>query len=149
MRGHFAYRKLDSGVDGVQVMTRIRIGDLARPEQQAPRVDFATDDAAVTADAKYRRLRELVYSRVATAIYQQIREDIRQKIKLFPTRYLRAVGLYHEAKDFEESNTVDAYDYAIELYLESLQYFDMRGGAAGAGGSCGGRCCGASSDGRS
>ncbi len=128
VHGHFARRALDSGEDGVQVMTRIRIGNPERPEQQAPRVDFATTDATVTPDAQYRQLRELVYSRVATAIYHQIRDDIRQKITLFPTWSLRAVGLYHEAKDFEESNTVDAYDYAIELYQEALNAFEKRGG---------------------
>src|SRR5262249_4363042 len=65
------------------------------------------------------------YSSVATEIYQQIRLDLRSKLQLFPTAYLRAAALVHEANDFEQSSTVDAYDYAIELYSEAKRYFDV------------------------
>ena len=36
------------------------------------------------------------------------------------------MALFNEAKDFERSNTIDAYDYAINLYNESKRYFDLR-----------------------
>jgi tetratricopeptide (TPR) repeat protein len=75
---------------------------------------------------KYNQIVERVYSSIATEVYRQIRRDVSEKIKLFPTNYLRAVALFHEAKDFERSNTVDAYDYAIELYRQSKRYFDIR-----------------------
>jgi hypothetical protein len=39
---------------------------------------------------------------------------------LFPTGSLRALARYNEAKDFETSNTIDAYDRALEMYRLSL-----------------------------
>src|SRR6185503_19756275 len=76
--------------------------------------------------AQYNQIVERVYSSIATEVYRQIRSDVDEKITLFPTNYLRAVAVFHEAKDFERSNTVDAYDYAIELYQQSKRYFDIR-----------------------
>ena len=130
IRGHYALRVRAGGTDILQVMPRIRIGSRNQPEDLSPRVEVDIPECTrpeADVEACYRLILGQVYSRVATAIYQQIRKDIQKKIKLFPSRFLRAVGLFHEARDFERSNTVDAYDYAIDLYRQSLAYFEMRG----------------------
>jgi tetratricopeptide (TPR) repeat protein len=111
----------------VEIMARIRIGPPDRPEQLAPRITLSDIEIQGSqSDSDYAQIVEHVYSRIATAVYQRIREDIRNKINLYPTPYVRAVGLFYEAEDFEQSNTVDAYDHAIDLYREALRYFDFR-----------------------
>ncbi len=73
---------------------------------------------------KYNQAMERVYSSVTTEIYKQIKKDLEEKIKLFPTRFLKAVALYNEAKDFAQSNTIDAYDLSLNLYLQAIQYLN-------------------------
>jgi tetratricopeptide (TPR) repeat protein len=121
--GAYAWR---DSVDGrvLQVMPRVRMGAAGQPEDLAPRVEVTWHPQGDEPD--YEHVLEQVYSGVATAIYKRIHSDVERKIRLFPSRHLRAVGLFHEAQDFERSNTVDAYDYAIELYLESIRYFKTR-----------------------
>jgi hypothetical protein len=75
---------------------------------------------AMLTSAEYSRLVERVYSSVATEIYKQIEADLRDKMTLFPTNSLRALARVVEAEDFENSNTIDAYDRALEMYRSSL-----------------------------
>jgi tetratricopeptide (TPR) repeat protein len=146
--GHYAIREEADGVWVVQVMPRLVIGPASRPATLAYPVNYVLSeeraqfhenvaDAAKKQEpdsrkssflsaAQYNQIVERAYSSIATEVYRQIRSDVNEKIKLFPTDYLRAVALFHEAKDFERSNTVDAYDYAIELYRQSKRYFDIR-----------------------
>jgi tetratricopeptide (TPR) repeat protein len=83
------------------------------------------DEAPPELDARqYGKLAERVYFSVASEIYQQIRRDVEQKIDLLPTRYLKAVAVYHEANDYARSNTLHAYQAASELYLNAARLFD-------------------------
>lgn len=70
----------------------------------------------------YNWLVEQVYSRIATEIYRQIEIDLQDKVRQFPTDYLRAVALSVEAEDFARSNTIDAYERAVALYRQARQY---------------------------
>jgi tetratricopeptide (TPR) repeat protein len=146
IEGHYAIREETVGKWVIHVMPRVRIGPSNRPvtlaypvklplgegAREADRVGSKTKretredvgEEALDAD-QYNQLVERIYSSVATEVYKQIKSDVREKIALFPSNYLRAVALFHEAKDFERSNTIDAYDYAIELYRESKRYFDI------------------------
>ncbi len=145
--GDYAIREESDGEWVIHVMPRVRIGPRSRPETLAYPVRFpltgkerqkarrqspdksnpspeSVYEDVLTAD-QYNQLVERVYSSIATEVYKQIKSDVREKIALFPSNYLRAVALFHEAKDFERSNTIDSYDYAIELYRESKRYFDI------------------------
>ena len=144
--GHYAIREKKDGEWVIHIMPRIRIGPPSSPETLADPVkyplsgkkpktkDILTQGITPKEDVfedvldadRYNQIVERVYSRIATEVYRQIFSDVKGKIAMFPTNYLRAVALFHEAKDFQRSNTVDAYDYAIELYRESKRYFDMR-----------------------
>ncbi|MEO1201093.1 MAG: FHIPEP family type III secretion protein [Pseudomonadota bacterium] len=73
----------------------------------------------------YNDLLEEVYARLASEVYKQLKKDIESKLDLFPTRHLRAIALFHEACDFARSNTIDSYDYAIDLYRQSLRYYEV------------------------
>ena len=148
--GHYAIREDHDGNWVVQVMPRIRIGPATGPEtltypviyplyerdneasgkvkknRTQKTAEVSQEDASleVFLDAeKYTQTVEQVYSRIATEVYRQIESDVKGKIELFPTPFLRALALFHEAEDFARSNTVDAYDRAIELYKEALRYF--------------------------
>ena len=131
VKGDFAMRQLKNGKWVLQIMPMIRIGPVGRPETLPDPVKIelsahsGADERELEPNA-YNQLVERVYSIVASAMYKQIRSDLKVKSTLFPTSYLRAVALYHEAVDFERSNTIDAYDDAINLYRESKQYFDVR-----------------------
>ena len=114
------------------LQTETMDGSAVQPSSANPNVEQEKPDAVTFGDispgseqAISRQIREQVYSRIASEIYKQIRIDIKKKLHLFPTRYLRAIALYHEAKDFSTSNTIDSYDYAIELYKESLRLYDI------------------------
>ncbi len=111
-------------------MLRVRLGhtnpsttvafpgrDASETEPPDPRQMYTLGVAA------YEQLIERIYSSVATEIYRQIKADVESKIGLFPTAYLRAVARYHEAWDFEKSNTVDSYDQALLLYRSALDAF--------------------------
>lgn len=116
----------------VRVMPRVRIGPPGQAETLTTPVEIRLTapepiQGNVYLDsAAYERIIEQSYSRIAQEIYKRIKADLRDKVTLFPTAYMRAVALYHEAQDFERSNTIDAYDYALELYRESNRYFDTR-----------------------
>jgi tetratricopeptide (TPR) repeat protein len=121
----------------VRIMPRVRIGPPGQSEALTtpveipllgdPQTKLADGNTIVhLASAAYERVVERSYSRIAHEIYRRIKADLGDKVTLFPTSYMRAVALYHEAQDFERSNTIDAYDYALELYREANRYFDTR-----------------------
>lgn len=145
--GHYAIREKKDGNWIIQIMPRVRVGSIERPSTLANFVKFYLHEMKPQKNKgensklqkhsqknipeydlrsdQYNQIVERVYSSIATEIYRQIKSDMKAKISLFPTGYLRAVALFHEAKDFERSNTIDSYDCAIELYRESMRYFDI------------------------
>lgn len=139
VRGDFAVREDEDEKWVIQVMPRVMIGPPGSPETLAYPVKYLLSEKTgegekeednvlrETLDAdRYNQIVERVYSSIATEVYRQILSDVKGKLLLFPTNYLRYVALFYEAKDFERSNTVDAYDYALELYREAERYFEMR-----------------------
>ena len=74
----------------------------------------------------YAKLLERLYFSVATEIYQQIRNDVQQKIALLPTAFLRATAYLYEAEDYARSNTLHAYDQARVLFDQARQLYDPR-----------------------
>jgi tetratricopeptide (TPR) repeat protein len=143
IEGEYTIREEKRGSWVLHVMPRIRIGPPGKPQTLVYAVKYplvithqeningdepdskAGVDFSLDAD-RYNQIVERVYSRIATEIYRQILTNVRDKIEMFPTKYLRAVALYHEARDFERSNTIDAYDHALQLYSEAKRYFDIR-----------------------
>ncbi|HVO68260.1 MAG TPA: hypothetical protein VMT12_17420, partial [Syntrophales bacterium] len=129
--GHYTIREARKDEWVVHVMPRLRIGPSVRPETLANPIKYTLDNCETLCtlerlDAdQYNHLIERIYSGIATEIYRQIKIDLREKTDLFPTKYLKAIALYHEAEDFARSNTIDAYDHAIELYKESRRHFDI------------------------
>lgn len=77
-------------------------------------------------EGDYDKLLERVYFSVATQIYRQIRKDVQRKIGLLPTRFLKATAYFFEAQDYVRSNTLDAYDEALELYEAAMKLYDPR-----------------------
>lgn len=131
IRGSYAIREVKDDKWVLHVMPVIRIGPAGRAEIVADPVKIDLRDGESSTEKKllattYNQLVERIYSIVASQIYKQILSDVKSKSKLFPTNYLRAVALYHEAVDFERSNTIDAYDSAIELYRQSKHHFETR-----------------------
>ena len=96
----------------------------ATDEKAAPPAATTTTEIYRIPVEDYTSVVERVYSNIATEIYKQIKADLITKMRLFPTKYLRAVALYYEAEDFARSNTVDAYDHAVDLYRDSRDSFD-------------------------
>ena len=132
IRGWYVIREEKRGDWVVHVMPRIRIGPPGEPETLAVPVKFKLTNnqknkmhhSRLDSD-RYNHIVEGVYSSIATEVYRQIESDVKKKATLFPTRYLRAVALFHEAEDFARSNTIDAYDRAITVYSEALRYFKI------------------------
>lgn len=140
--GHYAIRKRDNEdnedpkSEVIEVLPRVRIGPKGNPSILTHIVEIELMKKKKTGDGDdgdeyeldqeiYKQVLEQVYSKVASEIYKQIKNDIDQKMQLFPTPFLRAVALYYEAEDFSRSNTIDSYDYAIELYKKALRYYDI------------------------
>ncbi len=111
----------------LQVMPTVRLGAATAPVAMAYTVQFELGKAADAGldPQRYDQIVERVYSSIAREIYRTIESDVRAKIQRFPTRYLRAVALYFEARDIARSNTVDAYDLALDLYRDARLAFDM------------------------
>lgn len=119
----------------IHVWTRIRVGpvtnafSLAFPVRYAlelePNAGAPQPNHYELSPDQYGRLLERVYSSVATEIYKQIQTDLADKILLFPTSSLRALARYTEAEDFENSNTIDAYDRALHEYKESIDHLSV------------------------
>jgi hypothetical protein len=153
IRGYYVIRQKPDRQWFVEVMPRVRIGPLGSPEKLAHPVKFKlptadgngrepsvakeNENLAETVAPKtpeempplmtprqYEQILERVYFSVATEIYIQIQEDVKRKVDLLPTNYFRAVALFHEAEDYANSNTLDAYEAARKLYDQSLNYFD-------------------------
>jgi tetratricopeptide (TPR) repeat protein len=134
--GTYALRQRDDNEFRVHVIPRVGIGQVVGPEVVADPVSYPLTVETIADGSmppvvdlrpdRYEQLVERVYSSVASKIYEQIRTDVGDKMRLFPTGYLRAVAYLHEAQDFERSNTVDAYDHAIALYQEARDYFERR-----------------------
>ena len=141
--GHWAVRE-DKEKDQwiLHVMPRVRIGGPGNPATIAFPVRYPLTEPGVPSGVqvspdgervpseelgvdRYNQIVERVYSSVATEIYRKIESDVKEKIKQFPTAYMRAVALFHEGEDFARSNTIDAYDRALELYREAQRYFDL------------------------
>lgn len=120
--GQCAVRNDDEGV-WLHIMPTVRIGPSGTPETLAQSIKFKPATQTDISASDYGLIVEQVYSSIATEIYRQIKEDIEQKVKLFPFGYLRAVALVNEAMDFERSNTIDAYDHAIDLYETATRYY--------------------------
>ncbi len=124
--GHYAVREKKKDERIIHVMPRVRIGAPGKPTTLAFPVKFSLEETEKTLDAdRYNQLVERVYSSIATEIYKQIETDVKKKMDLFPTKYLRAVAYFNEAEDFAKSNTIDAYDHAIDLYRQSRRYFEI------------------------
>ncbi|MGA8028068.1 MAG: hypothetical protein WB992_13070, partial [Bryobacteraceae bacterium] len=135
VEGEYTIREENDGRWILQVLPRVRIGPENNPFTLAFAVRYSLDleeeaeagskKSAVLRVEQYEQLAERVYSSVATEIYRQIKRDVENKIGLFPTSYLRAVARYYEARDFENSNTIDSYDRAIELYESAKESFSV------------------------
>jgi tetratricopeptide (TPR) repeat protein len=93
-----------------------RGADLAAPTR-------AEGPPALTVEL-YDTILERVYFSIATQVYRQIRHDVQRKIDLLPTRYFRAVAYHNEAKDYAQSNTLDAYEAARDLYDAAITMYD-------------------------
>ena len=135
--GHFyfsekeeEYGETDQGIL-VQILPRVRIGNELEPENLTYPVKYELPLEEETTNTKrlgiapedYKKILERVYSSISTEIYRQIRSDLESKMKLLPTRYMKAIAYYVEAEDFARSNTIDSYDLAIDLYQKSIFYF--------------------------
>jgi tetratricopeptide (TPR) repeat protein len=145
--GYYAIRQNSSAQWIAQVMPRVKIGSPEQPEVavdppvEYPLIDKKSKSAGYKKSTStnnepiylelpardYDWIVEQVYSRIATEVYRQIELDLQDKIRQFPTRYLRAVALSNEAEDFARSNTVDAYDRAIALFQEARRYIRQAG----------------------
>lgn len=122
--GNFAIREdKNNGEWIIHVMPYVRIGANGSPSTMAQSIRYpiSNDDTPDELDThEYNQLLERVYSRVTTEIYARIEKDIRQKIDLFPTAYLQSNALFYEAKDMANSNTINAFESAIELYEKAI-----------------------------
>ena len=133
--GAFTIREERKGECIVQVMPRVRVGAPDRPETLAKSIKYKLKDCDTLCEPdrfdelfdadQYKQLIERIYSGISTEIYRRIKMDLDEKVALFPTKALKAIALYHEAEDFARSNTLDAYDHAIELYRASRRFFDI------------------------
>jgi len=101
---------------------------IAEPDEvadgAAPPVLTPGDGPPALTSGQYGLLVERVYYSIATQVYKQIRADVRGKIDLLPTRYLRATAYYNEAWDYARSNTLDAYEAAKALYDDAVATYD-------------------------
>lgn len=127
--GHYAIREDSENEEWViHFMPFVRLGqtDSSATLAQSIRFPLSTDESPdILNTYEYNQLLEQVYSRVTTEIYAQIEKDIRNKIDLFPTRYLRANALFYEARDMANSNTINAFDSAISLYNEAIHFLSL------------------------
>ena len=119
----------DKGKWVIHVMPQVRIGPegsaatLAAPVKYPVCVAVQGLRSHQLSAQEYDQLVERVYSSISTEIYRQLESDVKEKIRLFPSDYMRAVALCVEAEDFSRSNTVDAYDRAVGIFEDALRYF--------------------------
>ena len=93
------------------------------PNSSAPPVNYTVATPQLEF-SDYERILDRVYFSVTTAVYRQIRHDVDRKIKLLPSRNLRANAYLYEADDYVRSNTLDAYAEAEGLYRKSIARFE-------------------------
>ncbi len=123
VRAHWVIRKgIDGKNDEIEVMPRVRLGPPNSPEVMAQSAVFPLP--ATDARAQYENLLEQVYHSVVTEVYRQLKNDVRTKIELLPTKRHRAIALLHEAEDYARSNTLHAYEEAAQLYAEAVALCD-------------------------
>ncbi len=125
--GHYALKIGENEQHYLQIMAKVRIGPEGKPASLVAPIRFPLEDQGQLSPTGYQHLLERVFSAVASMIYVQIEEDINNKINLFPTHYLRAMALCHEAEDFARSNTIDGYERSIGLYQKSLLHYQEMG----------------------
>jgi len=138
--GHYGRRVDTKGRWIIEVVPRVRIGPKGSAETLAHTVTFRLNPAFEEQDSsrrltephpldteQYEKLLERVYFSIATEIYRQIGRDVKHKIDLLPTSYLRATAYFHEARDYARSNTLVAYDEAQRLYDQAIKLYDPAG----------------------
>lgn len=152
IHGNYALREENNDRWIIHVMPCIRIGPPGSPETLAYPVKYTLkkEKTGTKSDHKlensgenkekgavsktknyifdaeeYNQIIERVYSSIATEVYKRIESDVKGKIAMFPTPFRRAIALFHEAEDFARSNTIDAYDRAVQLYNEARRYFKI------------------------
>jgi hypothetical protein len=116
----------------VEVTPWVRVGGVGKPAKLAVPVKFALPrDRKIGKSGlpsierdDYEQIVERTYFCIATEVYGQIKEDVQRKIELLPNRWFRASALFHEARDYARSNTLDAYDHARDLYAATLSIYD-------------------------
>lgn len=120
-----------SDVRVLEVTPRLRVGGPAASATLAHTVRYELPPETkrkgseeVVPREHYDKILEQVYFSVATRLYKQIQRDVEQKIALLPTRYLRATAYLYEAEDYAQSNTLDAYDDAQELFEKARLLYD-------------------------
>lgn len=130
--GVFGVRTSEAdGIRAIEVLPSVRIGTVSSAWTLAHRVVFAPeDDEALTDGIKkgrddYIQLLERVYFSVASEVYRKIAEDVMGKIALIPTKWLRALALFHEAEDYARSSTLLAHEEAGRLYRLSAETLDL------------------------
>jgi FHIPEP family len=118
----------------VEVMTRVRVGSMEAADTLAHPVSYPLDSVVAKAKATfpgkldrrgYDRLLERVYFSVVSELYGEIRKDVERKVDLLPTAYSQAVALYHEARDYARSNTLNGYDAAADLFDRAARSLDV------------------------
>jgi hypothetical protein len=129
----------------LEVVPEVRLGGRGAPTQLASVVRLRLDTSTATgpltqrtlppklSENGYEMLFERVYWSVASQIYAQIHRGVEEKVRLLPWGALRASAYTHEAEDYANSNTLDAYAAAQQLYRRALEIYDIRyrGPAAG------------------
>jgi tetratricopeptide (TPR) repeat protein len=120
IEAEYAVRRDKEGKLTIQIWPRVRVGAASNPFTLATPVRLPITCGSALSPGQYEQLVERIYSSVTTEIYKQIEVDLRGKMELFPTYSFRALARYVEGKDFETSNTIDAYDKAIKMYRTSL-----------------------------
>lgn len=123
IEGYLTLREETTGSWVVHVMPHLRLGGNSEPFKLTNPVKRSLNiDQDRIKPEQYNQVVEWVYANVASEIYSLIKLNVQEKIRLFPNRFLKAIALCNEARDFAESNTIDAYELSIELYGEAKRY---------------------------
>lgn len=137
IEGSYAIRQLWNGEPGsdielqLEITPMVRIGPKGNPSKIATKITIPIsaenkhESDLIFETRGHKHQVERLVSSISTEIYRQIKIDLDEKMDLFPTKHMRAIGLYHEADDFAQSNTLDAYQHAIELYRMARNIFDV------------------------
>ena len=120
----------------LEVVPEVRLGGVGAPGRLARsvrlRLDQSTSESMPVGQAPkltaagYAMLFERVYWSVASEIYAQIQLGVEKKVRMLPRGSLRAAAYVHEADDYAESNTLEAYVAAQSLYRRALAIYDRR-----------------------